>query len=725
MATQVAIGDLSTWLSNQPANTVDTPYEISIVGLQTSDFPTTSPYDNPIKTALLSNSTKYVDLRTTELPSGITKLESTFYECANLVYSPAIPNGVTGLGLCFHSCSSLKEAPVIPNTVNNLNCTFMACTSLIDAPLIPINIVVDCFRTFAFCTSLKYPPLFEGANNNLIMGECFRGCTALEYKPIIPSNVSISTDCFLDVTQTRWGGSTSQLESYVQSETNEFEVWEIEADTENNCYEPTGKKVFGVDIANYVPWSYQQEFNSPDNPYGLKTLGLTTSNYTDLEDIGYNRDIFVDLRYTDLPSGITSIKELFSHMDNLVYPPTIPNTVTDMEDAFNNCRNLKEPPVIPSGVITMKGTFYQCVRLESAPVIPNTVTNLSYTFSDCQSITTTPTIPSSVTNMEGTFDSCGITTPPTIPSSVTNLNYAFTFCPLTSAPVIPSSVTSMDNAFSFNSHITEVAIIPSSVTSAVEAFKNCSSLRKIDEFQIPLNTLKNNADFQNMFQGCTSLESIGYVIKESNWHVWRLKFGNDTVEGKVFFDENTSVNIPQTSIAKSDLNLPVLTDELWFPTESDTDIDELIGKMIQFKYGMYKKETIPPDEKTMVLWADDKDHFMTNIEMGGGDPVDVVELDNMNPVTSNAVAVEDAKKLGAKMANSYYGMTAPDGTDNVWIRTTSQGIIPYQSGGRTAGHNYLGTSSWYFGYGYVQNMYVNKLNLSTTAGTENGDIWIS
>ena len=77
-----------------------------------------------------------------------------------------------------------------------------------------------------------------------------------------------------------------------------------------------------------------------------------------------------------------------------------------------------------------------------------------------------------------------------------------------------------------------------------------------------------------------------------------------------------------------------------------------------------------------------------------------------------------------KYLNGYWGLTDPYGADNVWIRTTSQGIIPYQSGGRTAGHNYLGTSSWYFAYGYIQNMYVNKLNLSSVAGTENGDIWI-
>lgn len=103
---------------------------------------------------------------------------------------------------------------------------------------------------------------------------------------------------------------------------------------------------------------------------------------------------------------------------------------------------------------------------------------------------------------------------------------------------------------------------------------------------------------------------------------------------------------------------------------------------------------------------------------------DEVQSGDMHPVTSNAVAQVAANKLGAKKVGSYWGMTDPDGADNVYIRTTSNGIIPSESGGRTAGHGNLGTSSWYFGEGYVQKMWVSKLNLSSTAGTENGDIWI-
>lgn len=48
--------------------------------------------------------------------------------------------------------------------------------------------------------------------------------------------------------------------------------------------------------------------------------------------------------------------------------------------------------------------------------------------------------------------------------------------------------------------------------------------------------------------------------------------------------------------------------------------------------------------------------------------------------------------LSATLANGYYGMGRPDGNTSDWIRTTVNGIIPYQSGGSSA----LGTESWPF-----------------------------
>lgn len=77
--------------------------------------------------------------------------------------------------------------------------------------------------------------------------------------------------------------------------------------------------------------------------------------------------------------------------------------------------------------------------------------------------------------------------------------------------------------------------------------------------------------------------------------------------------------------------------------------------------------------------------------------------------------------MRAVSANGYYGMARPDGNTSDWIRTTSSGIIPYQSGGSGSGHCNLGTSSWYFSQAYIQNIYgtlngtatnANKLNIT-------------
>lgn len=72
---------------------------------------------------------------------------------------------------------------------------------------------------------------------------------------------------------------------------------------------------------------------------------------------------------------------------------------------------------------------------------------------------------------------------------------------------------------------------------------------------------------------------------------------------------------------------------------------------------------------------------------------------------------------GLKNANSYWGMTGPDGEDNIWIRTTSNGLLPYQSGGAGSGHQSLGTSAWYWNSAYIDNIY-GALNGNATTATK-------
>lgn len=74
-------------------------------------------------------------------------------------------------------------------------------------------------------------------------------------------------------------------------------------------------------------------------------------------------------------------------------------------------------------------------------------------------------------------------------------------------------------------------------------------------------------------------------------------------------------------------------------------------------------------------------------------------------------------KLGTVNANGYWGMAKPDGTTADWIRTTSNGILPYQSGGSGNGHSKLGTSSWYFSEAYIDTIY-GKLSGNASTATK-------
>lgn len=67
--------------------------------------------------------------------------------------------------------------------------------------------------------------------------------------------------------------------------------------------------------------------------------------------------------------------------------------------------------------------------------------------------------------------------------------------------------------------------------------------------------------------------------------------------------------------------------------------------------------------------------------------------------------------MGEILKSNYWGL-APNGVDTSWVRTTNQGIIPYEAGTRGNGHSYLGTDSWYFFNSYIDNMYGVKLDVT-------------
>ena len=79
--------------------------------------------------------------------------------------------------------------------------------------------------------------------------------------------------------------------------------------------------------------------------------------------------------------------------------------------------------------------------------------------------------------------------------------------------------------------------------------------------------------------------------------------------------------------------------------------------------------------------------------------------------TSASGARANLGVIGTKNANGFYGLTRPDGNDSDWIRTTYNGIIPYQSGSYSS----LGTSSWRFSKAYIDTIYGSLSGTATKA----------
>ena len=527
MATQVAFSDLDSWLSNQPANTSSTPYELNITGLTANDigYSTTS---GTLGYVLKQNDNKYVDLSDTVLPDGITSMRSVFDGCSSLVESPAIPSGVTNLMRTFYNCSSLVDAPIIPNSVTNLGYTFNGCTALTTAPVIPNSVTVmagtfnncqylvnapvipdsvtDMSRTFSFCVTLVNAPVIPSNVTN--MEETFKYCNNLSHKPIMPSSVTTSTDCYYSVLTNNWKGTESQIESYrstltTLSQSNSFEVQVYDTDKETLLNTSTW-----VYFSNLNSWLENQPANTIDTPYTITVTGLTSSNIGSSSTngtlgyvLGRNNTKYVDLSETVLP-GTTSMVETFKNCSSLTAAPAIPDSVTNMSKTFENCQSLTTVPAIPDSVTNMTETFEGCTALTNAPAIPSSVTNMSYTFCYCTSLVTAPAIPSSVTNMQGTFKDCiSLTTAPVIPDSVTDMSQTFENCQsLTAAPAIPSSVTNMSYTFWSCILLTTAPVIPDSVTRMTETFEGCTALTNAP---IIPNSVTN---MFGTFTGCTLLD---------------------------------------------------------------------------------------------------------------------------------------------------------------------------------------------------------------------------
>lgn len=368
-------------------------------------------------------------------------------------------------------------------------------------------------------------------------------------------------------------------------------------------------------------WLASQPANTPDTPYEITVTGFRGGYSGTSQSLRANPNKYVDLS-TTIVNDLISGYQIFYQCTSLVYPPQLLSSGGSWKQSFYGCSNLKQAPVIPNGVTSIEQGFYNCRILQEVPELPDSIESMKDAFYNCNLLETIPNFPNSVTDMGGCFQYCNsLKNIPDLPDYC-NLRVAFYGC---------SSLEYVPN-------------IPEHPVDLISTFQNCTALKKVGVCY--LQNIFNGNITEDMFKGCSNLSYIGIIDedcpvpqKTDDWHIYRLNFDSNSVQGKVFDKDGTTHTIAQTSITKSDITLPILTDELWFPTGyTDVEIEAIIQKMITYKYGVFNKDTIPPDKKSFVLQAQDPTQLITNLPfVKTSDIVDSVTSGNMHSVTSNAV----------------------------------------------------------------------------------------
>ncbi len=127
-----------------------------------------------------------------KLPNSVKILTSAFSQ-TNISVAPEIPDGVEIMINTFGNCVNLLETPYIPNSVTNFTATFKGCEKLEKVTNIPQK-TTTLFNTFIGCTNLKTIPN-EIPNTVEDMSSAFQA-TGLEIAPDIPNSVTNMNSTF-------------------------------------------------------------------------------------------------------------------------------------------------------------------------------------------------------------------------------------------------------------------------------------------------------------------------------------------------------------------------------------------------------------------------------------------------------------------------------------------------------------------------------------------------
>lgn len=308
-----------------------------------------------------------------------------------------------------------------------------------------------------------------------VAGDVFSGCTNIEYLNLDMPTVQ---DGFRNLTGLKTleiGEHTQTIASDAFRGCSNIETLTLDIATVGDCFAGLSN-LKTIVLRDPVTTVNDDAFTGCTGVTDL-TIGKSLVNESDVVFAPFKNSI------VNLTANCKNIYKWFTGSTSLLSVSLGKNVQTIGNDAFKDCQKLATTNFSEGLVSVGNNAFYHCRELQAA-LLPSTVNSIGEgAFHYCTNMKQV-NIPEGVTLIQNvTFNNCGITSL-TIPSTVTDINFhAFSSCVNLEEIIIPATVKNIGQF----------------------AFAHCTSVKHIS---IPNSTLKFQIDDDNVFLGCTGLETV-------------------------------------------------------------------------------------------------------------------------------------------------------------------------------------------------------------------------
>lgn len=355
-----------------------------------------------------------------------------------------------------------------------------------------------------------------------VAGDVFSGCTNIEYLNLDMPTVQDGFRNLTGLKTLKIGEHTQTIASDAFSGCSNIETLTLDIATVGDCFSGLSN-LKTIVLRDPVTTVNDNAFTGCTGVTDL-TIGKSLVNESDVVFAPFKNSI------VNLTANCKNIYKWFTGSTSLLSVSLGKNVQTIGNDAFNNCQKLATTNFSEGLVSVGNKAFYYCRGLQAA-LLPSTVNSIGESaFQHCDNMKQV-NIPEGVKIIQNlTFNNCGITSL-TIPSTVTDITlHAFSSCVNLEEIIIPATVKNIGDF----------------------VFAHCTSVKHIS---IPDSNLKFQIDDDNVFLGCTGLETVdidkrevkGWFkgntsLKTVNFGIHVLKIDNEAFYGCTGL---TSVYIPR------------------------------------------------------------------------------------------------------------------------------------------------------------------------------------